>query len=199
MIHNGESPPKQFKPAAVTILETHNELWNKENLLASIRTSLPSNLTVQEVDLPWSSPSEKTFLFSITDMIVRAHATSNVVYVAVRTPSNTLRFGILHALSGENLDVQETILGNGTVLCCPTEAIVYHSDNMIKLPTSMTLAQATRKVTDMILNGIDTPCPICLKPPCPFSFFDPLVTILGRCNSIQLKFECLGVSNTKST
>jgi hypothetical protein len=105
------------------------------------------------------------FLFSISDMIVRAHATSNVVYVAVRTPSNTLRFGILHALSGENLDVQETILGNGTVLCCPTEAIVYHSDNMIKLPTSMTLAQATRKVTDMILNGIDTPCPICLKPP----------------------------------
>jgi hypothetical protein len=188
LIHTTGSPPRSFKPPTVlTILETGTRLWDTETLLSSIRSSIPSSVAVRDVCLPWTTPSQQTFLSSINAMILRAHSTSDIVYVAVRTNSNTQRFGILHALSGENADIQRLILNKGTVLCSPTEAIVYHRDNMVKLPTSMTLLQATRKVTDMILHGIDTPCPICLEPP---SAEMPTVFVPCECKA-PIHLSCL--------
>jgi hypothetical protein len=116
--------------------------------------------------LPWSIDSEKSFLSSIGAFIHKAHSTTSVVYVTIRTKANTERFGILHALSGENVQVATVLVNGGSILCSPTEAIVYHADNMVKLPTSMSLLQATRRVADMVLNGADTPCPICLDSIC---------------------------------
>ena len=188
LIHITGSSPRSFKPPTVlTILETDTQLWDMETLLTSIRSSVPSSVAARAVCLPWTTPSEQTFLFSINAMILRAHSTSDVVYVAIRTNSNTPRFGILHALSGENSDIQRLILNKGTVLCSPTEAIVYHKDNMVKLPTSMTLLQATRKVTDMILHGIDTPCPICFEPP---SSDMPTVFVPCECKA-PIHLSCL--------
>ena len=188
LIHTTGSPPRSFKPPTVlTILETGTRLWDTETLLNSIRSSVPSSVTVRDVCLPWTTPSEQTFLSSINAMILRAHSTSDIAYVAVRTNSNTPRFGILHALSGENTDIQRLLLNKGTVLCSPTEAIVYHKDNMVKLPTSMTLLQATRKVTDMILHGSDTPCPICLEPP---SAEMPTVFVPCECKA-PIHLSCL--------
>eukprot|EP00966_Prymnesium_polylepis_P164917 3813021-Prymnesium_polylepis.1 len=63
-------------------------------------------------------------------MILRAHSHDSVVYVAIRTGDNTNRFGLLHALSGESMQVLITIANKGSILCSPTEAIVYHADNM---------------------------------------------------------------------
>ena len=160
------SSPRQFVLPTVTIAETSIDLWDPEKLLAFIRSALPSSFTVQEVALPWSTPSEQSFLSSVNDMILRAHSHDSVVYVAIRTSDNTNRFGLLHALSGENMQVLTAIINKGSILCSPTEAIVYHADNMVKLPTSMSLLQATRRVADMVLNGADTPCPICLEPIC---------------------------------
>ena len=103
------------------------------------------------------------FGLSVMSMIHMAHARSDLLQIAVRTEENTARFARLHALSGKNIHATMACAGVGTIFCEPTDAIAFHRDNMIKLPTSLSLAQAVRKVTEMVENGCDTECCICME------------------------------------
>ena len=94
---------------------------------------------------------------------------------------------MLHALSGANDGTACALLSRGTIICSPTEAIVYHKDNMIKLPSTMTLLQAARKVVDVVDNGIDTPCPICLQYP---SATEPTVFMPCECK-VSIHLSCM--------
>ena len=167
MIHMHGHAEREFKTPPVTILPSSKKLWNTDDLMAAIKTALPSSIDVQEAPVPWNHLSESHFSLSMTHMIMQAHSTSSTVYIAIRTEENTRRFGMLHVMSGDSPDlmVPLALLGKGTVICTPTEAIAYHKDNMVKLPTTMSLSQASRKVADMVLHGIEVPCPICLELP----------------------------------
>ena len=129
-------------------------------MMEAVQRALP-HMQVVDAPLAWDS-SRPEFLNSVMRMISQAHRGSSL-YLAIRTAENTNHFGILHALSGEQENVTEQLVGRGCVICDPTEAIAYHKDNMVKLPTSMTLPQAIRKISDMVENGVEAQCQICLE------------------------------------
>ena len=118
--------------------------------------------------------------------ILKAHG-SETIYVAVRTTTNTHKFGVLQTMVGENTAITQTLLGRGSVVCEPTGAIAFHKDNMIKLSTTMTLSQSTRNVVDMVTNGIDALCPICMEAP---SASDPTVFMPCECK-VEIHHSCL--------
>ena len=189
MVHMDGHPAREFKSPPVTVLPSSTKLWDAEELIAAIRAALPSSVDVKEAPVQWNNPSERDFSFSMTAMVMLAHTTSPL-YVAVRTVENTRRFAMLHVLSGESPDliVPRALLGRGTVICTPTEAIAYHKDNMIKLPTTLSLTQAVRKAVDMVQHGIETPCLICLELP---SAADPTVFMpCGDCK-VPLHLSCM--------
>lgn len=196
VIHIHGHAQREFKTPPVLILPSSKKLWNTDDLMAAIKTALPSSIDVQEAPVPWNQLSEKDFIIGMTIMIMQAHSTSSTVYVAIRTRENTGRFGMLHTMSGGSPNmVVPLLLTKGTVICSPTEAIAYHKDNMVKLPTSMSLSQASRKVADMVLHGIEVPCPICLEPP---SFSEHTVFMPCECR-VSIHLSCMQKLLDKNT
>ena len=61
-------------------------------------------------------------------------------------PGELVRFALLQVMSQSNDTTAMALLGNGTVMS-PTEAIAFCRDDMVKLPTSLTLEQAVRRWT----------------------------------------------------
>ena len=156
---------REHKPPSVVVLPSDAPLWDESAFMEALRARLDGTETsVDFVAVEWDAVSDKAFSQSLIAMIAHAHATDGV-YVALRTRENTSRFAMLHALSGANDDTTRALLGRGAVFCAPTEAIVFHRDNMVKLPTSMSLEQAIRIASGVVTDGIEHPCPICLNPP----------------------------------
>lgn len=190
-VHVQGHPARKFDAPLVTVLPSSKDLWDANELMDAIRAVLPSGVDVKEAPVQWNNPSEREFCFSMTTMIMQAHTTSSL-YIAVRTNENTRRFAMLHVLSGESPDmiVPRALLGQGSVsvICTPTEAIAYHKDNMIKLPTTLSLSQAIRKTVDMVQHGIETPCPICLEFP---SSSEPTVFMPCRDCKVPLHLSCM--------
>jgi hypothetical protein len=190
IVHTHEQLPRDFKPSPVTVLPSSTELWNADELMSAVKAALPNSVDVKEAHLLWNNPSEREFSFSMTEMILRAHTTTSTVYIAIRTIDNMRRFAMLQTLSSESPDniVSRALLGGGTIICTPTEAIAFHKDNMIKLPTTLSLSQAVRKLVDMVQNGIETPCLICLELP---SSADPTVFMpCGDCK-VAIHISCM--------
>ena len=155
---------REHRPPSVMHLPSDAPLWDESAFTEALRARLCPAARVELVAVEWDAVSEKAFTQSLMAMIAHAHATDGV-YVALRTRENTRRFALLHALSGANEYTTHALLGSGTVFCTPTEAIVFHRDNMVKLPTSMSLEQAVRIASGVVTDGIEHPCPICLDPP----------------------------------
>lgn len=172
---------REFKPSPVMVLPSSEQLWDADELMSTVRAVLPSGVDMKEAPVQWNNPSEHEFVRSMTAMITLAHTTSTL-YIAVRTNDNTRRFAMLHVLSGESPGLIDT------VICTPTEAIAYHTDNMIKLPTTLSLSQAVRKVTDMVQHGIETPCPICFE--LPLSTEPTIFMPCGDCK-VALHLSCM--------
>ena len=186
IVHTHGQPARKFAPPPVVVLPSSKELWDADTLMAAVGSALPHGVDVKEAPVLWEDPSEREFCFSMTAMIMRAHTTTPV-YIAVRTIENTRRFATLHVLSGESPDLISR-LGRGTVICTPTEAIAYHKDNMVKLPTTLSLRQAARKVAEMVQHGVETPCPICLELP---SSAEPTVFMpCGECK-VAIHLSCM--------
>lgn len=181
IVHMDGQAARKVKLPAVTILPSSMKLWDGDELMRTVGAVVPFDVNVQPAPVLWDDPSEREFCLSMQAMIMQAHSSPGHVYIAVRTIENTRRFAMLHVLSGESPDlmVPMALLGLGTVICAPTEAIAYHKDNMIKLPMSLSLEQAARKIADMVQNGIETPCPICLELP---SASEPTVFMPCVCN-----------------
>ena len=186
LIHAHGQLTRVFEPPSITLLPTSTLLWDPHKLMSDVRAALPPGMHVMKAPIEWNVLSDREFNLSIVTMIMQAHSTSTV-FVAIRTHENTKRFGILHATSGENLDVARIFCKGGTVICSPTDAIVYHKDNMIKLPTTLSPTQAVRKVVDMVQHGIETACPICLEPPLPS---DPTVFMPCECK-VSIHLSCM--------
>jgi hypothetical protein len=168
------------------VLPSSKELWGADELISAVGSALPPGVDVKEAPVLWEARLEREFCFSMTAMIMRAHTTSPV-YIAVRTNENTRRFAMLHVMTGESPG-RIADLARGTVICTPTEAIAYHKDNMVKLPTTLSLRQAARKVADLVQHGIETPCPICLELP---SAAEPTVFMpCGDCK-VALHLSCM--------
>lgn len=163
-VHLRGEPAAEFKLSPITLIPASKLLWNSDQLIGGIKRAISPDVPVKEAPVSWDNPSDNVFNKSMSDTIIQAHG-SSTVYVAIRTESNTQRFGLLHVLSGASPDVPMALLGHGTIVCSPTEAIVFHRDNMVKLPRTLSLEQAVRKVADVVENGIETPCPICLEFP----------------------------------
>ena len=186
IVHAHNQPPRVFKPPSITLLPTSKLLWDAHTLMTDIRAVLPPSMNVMEAPIQWDVFSDREFNLSIVAMIMQAHSTTTI-FVAIRTHENTERFGVLHAMSGANLDVTHILCKGGTVICSPTEAIVYHKDNMIKVPTTLSPTQAIRKVADMVQHGIETACPICLEPPLPS---EPTVFMPCECK-VSIHLSCM--------
>jgi hypothetical protein len=176
--------PYEYKAPKVILLRPSSQLWDVSQLSNAIRAALP-HADVQLAHLAYDA-SLPEFLNSATRMILQAHR-DQVIYVAIRTTTNTQNFGVLQTMVGENTAVTQTLLGCGSVVCEPTGAIVFHKDNMIKLSTTMTLSQATRKVADMVTNGIEALCPICMEAPLAS---DPTVFMPCECK-VAIHHSCL--------
>ena len=98
-----------------------------------------------------------------TAVLLRAHQNRNVVQLLVRTTTNTERFAQMQVFADAHPSAMRLALGHGTVFCEPTDAVVFHLDNMLKLPVSMTPEQAARKVAEIMEVGCEGAiCPICL-------------------------------------
>ena len=134
-------------------------LWDPQHLIEAVQEKLPPGLTAKPADIAWDA-EESDFNNSMTEMVLAAHKDASTVQIAIRTAENTWRFTWLHMLMQENVNTFMSLLGMSTTVCRPTEAIAFHLDNLVKLPTSMSQEQAVRKVIQMV-NGDDT-CPICL-------------------------------------
>lgn len=158
------SPPEEYTPPSILVVRSKTKLWDEEELLSSLRRLLPDHRAVR-AGVDWEASSDSGFVKSALCMVQASHADLSLVSVAVRTPSNTHRFGMLQALSGEDPNMTLALLGKGHVVIEPTEAVVYHSDNMIKLPSSLSLEQAMRKVRSMVAGSSEgeEACPICLE------------------------------------
>ena len=190
IVHTHGQPAREFKAPPVTVLPSSENLWDADELMCAVRAALLSSVDVKEAPVQWNNPSEREFTFSMTGMIMLAHTTTSSLYIAVRTNENTRRFAMLHVLSAESPDliVPRALLGRGTVICTPTEAIAYHTDNMVKLPTTLPLAHAVRKVADMVQHGIEMPCPICLELP---SSAEPTIFMpCGDCK-VPIHLSCM--------
>ena len=164
VVYTKGHPGREYKPPPVTLVPSSAVLWDEEELLATMREVLPASAPVSTALLEWAASSDREFTTSLMAMIQRAHVTQTV-FVATRTEKNTARFGLLQTLSRDNMDITKALLGLGTVICAPTEAVAFHKDNLVYLPTTLSLTQAVRKVVDIVHNGTDAPCPICLESP----------------------------------
>eukprot|EP00966_Prymnesium_polylepis_P117147 2706990-Prymnesium_polylepis.1 len=80
------------------------------------------------------------------------------------------------------MQVLTAIVNKGSILFSPTEAIVDHADNMVKLPTSMSL-QGCGYGSERRRHS---PCPICLDPIC----FHTTVFIPCECKA-PIRISCL--------
>ena len=165
--HRFQPPPVV---AARRPLEEEN-FWDRAELLAAIRDALTRDAlvgapppSVEEAKIDWSAASTDGFVKSIMSVIERAHSDASVLHVALRTPENTDQFVLVQAFSGNAPASMNAALGvSCSTVLTPTECIIFHTDNMIKLPTStMSVDQASRKVAQIVREGVDVPCPICL-------------------------------------
>lgn len=163
VVHSAGAPPRQVLLPWLVALTPKSVPWDAAALIRGIAENMPPSLTVEQAEVAWTLPTDDAFGQSVTSMIRTAHARSDLLQVAVRTAANTARFTQLHALSGENIHTLMACAGVGTVICEPTDAIAFHRDNLVKLPTSLSLAQAVRKVTEMVENGCDVECCICME------------------------------------
>ena len=167
----------RFRPPAVVAARAPLEeevFWDGAELSAAIRARLASDApasgahppSVEEATIDWAAATEDGFSNSLMRVIARAHSDASVVHVALRTPENTERFTLMQAFSGNDPASTNAALGiSGSMVICPTECMVFHRDNMIKLPTStMSVEQASRKVAQIVREGVGAPCPICLDP-----------------------------------
>ena len=146
-------------PRIITLPSTA-PLWDGQQLIAAVQAKLPPDVTAKPANIAWDAERERPFNDSMTEMVLAAHADASTVHMAIRTAENTARFTWLHVLMQQNTNTTLSLLGLSTTVCRPTEAIAFHRDNLIKLPTSMSQAQAVRKVIQMV-SGDDS-CPICL-------------------------------------
>ena len=156
-IRRDGEPPEKYEPPAIMVLDDAGELWEEEALAAALRR--PGRAVVQAV-VAWGAP-EARFRQSVARVVRAAHA-STAVHLAVRTRANSARFGLLQALTEADGRTAAALLGHGCVVVDPTDAIAFQSDNMVKLPRSLSLAQAARKV-EAVITGADC-CPVCLEP-----------------------------------
>jgi hypothetical protein len=158
-------PPLLYRPPSVAVLDHDRPFveWNPDLLFDEIRRRL-TGFEVVAFKAEWDAPTEILFSQSVAVAVAEAHARPNLVQVAVRTYKNSHRFGLMQALSESNACVTAALLGRGHVVVDPTEAIVYRYDDMIKLPGSMTLQQAGRKVAEVVLTPPEElVCPVCLE------------------------------------
>jgi hypothetical protein len=163
--HSYEPPPI----IATRLPPEKEKFWDRMELLTEIRAYLAKDAldsgasppSVEEAKVDWSTASDDEFRASVIRVLQRAHSDPSVVQVALRTFENTKRFAIVQI---DSCDHNSKGLC-GTQLLSPVECIVFHKDNMVKLPTSeMNVEQASRKVAELVREGVDAPCPICLEP-----------------------------------
>lgn len=175
VLFESDRPPRFHVPPPITVLpdSVPTPLWDPDELTNALRTALHPRNSLAIAPIDWDEPDDFKFTFpTVTRFIELAH-NSDVVYLALRTDANRLRFAALQAMSTADSSValamdaanimQKT--NRRTVCCAPTEAIVYHRDNMVKLPSSMALEVAVRKVVDLVTHGTEVPCPLCLELP----------------------------------
>jgi hypothetical protein len=160
----------RFRPppvVAASLPPDQETFWNGPKLMTAIRARLASLCpapSVEEAAFDWAAATEAAFDSSVTRVIARAHIDASVVHVALRTPENSGRFTLLQALSGADPASMNVALRiPGSMVLAPTECIVFHKDNMVKLPTAtMSIDQAARKAAQVVREGVDVECPICL-------------------------------------
>ena len=159
-----------FEPPPIIAMRPEEEkFWDRTELLTAIRECLARDAldsgasppSVEEAKIDWSTASSDEFKASVIRVLERAHSDPSVVQVALRTFENTKRFAVVQIDSCEHKSKGIC----GTQLLIPVECIAFHKDNMLKLPTSaMNVEQASRKVAELVREGVDAPCPICLEP-----------------------------------
>ena len=72
------------------------------------------------------------------------------------------------------------------LVCEPTGALVFHRDNVLKLPGTLTIEAAVRKIAELVFAD-ELTCPICRDDAStePFVFMPcpclQLFTVAGRC------------------
>lgn len=188
-------PPLLYRPPSVAVLDHDQPFveWNPDLLIGEIRSRL-TGFEVVPVKIYWDAPTEILFSRSVAVAVAEAHARPNLVQVAIRTSKNSRCFGLMQALSESNACVTTALLGRGHVVVEPTEAVVYRSDDMIKLPGSMTLQQAGRKVAEVVLTPPEElVCPVCLEYVVERSVFMPCpckTIVHARCLQSLLKDHC---------
>tara|TARA_B110001452_G_scaffold50821_2_gene38842 strand:+ start:1576 stop:2532 length:957 start_codon:yes stop_codon:yes gene_type:complete len=182
-IHSDGQPPREFKPSQITVLPPTNSVWDATELMDAIKTALPTRRDdVREAPVRWNAASERDCHLSMEATILSAHSDSpSPIYVAARTATNLARFALFQVLC------ERSPPAAGTIVCAPTEVIVFHGDDFIKIPGSFTLTQATRKISDMVTTGIQTACPVCLEAP---SASDHTVFMPCPC-SVAIHLSCL--------
>ena len=165
--------PREMKFPLVVAVPNDDDLWDEHLLnaavrtkltsMAAVRTKLPS--TIDVVPDLLDSPVGNEFEYNIA-LIHRAHTVETTLQIVYRTPHNMQRFLLLQATSLDNAHVSAAILsrsvgGSGTVVCEPTGALVFHRNNVLKLPTTLTIEDAVRKIVELVFDD-ELTCPICL-------------------------------------
>ena len=164
IVHLNGEPARELKTPPLLVLPSSQELWDADEFMIVLKAALHTIVDVKAAPVQWNAP-ECEFYNSMTTTITLAHTTLPV-YIAFRTVENTGRFAMFHMMSGASPElIPGALMGRCSVICLPTEAIAFHKDNMVKLPTTLTLSQAVRKVVDIVQHGIEVPCPICLELP----------------------------------
>ena len=162
-IHIAGKPTREVTDLGLVVRQPSINTWDESTLSAAILTVLPREVQLVCPHALWSATSARSFQCIITTVLLRAHQNRNVVQLLVRTTANTELFAQMQVLVDAHPSVMGLALGRGTVFCEPTDAVVFHLDNMVKLPVSMTPEQAARKIAEMMEVGCEgTICPICL-------------------------------------
>lgn len=162
-IHIAGQAVRELADLGLVISPPSAETWDECVLAEAIRTVLSDRVQIVLSSALWRAPSEQSFRRRNVAILLRAHMKPNVLQLLVRTTSNTKRFAQMQVFAASHPSVTNLACGQGTVFCTPTDAVVFHLDNMIKLPVTMTPMQAARKVAEMVEVGCEgLICPICL-------------------------------------
>ena len=197
VLYERNRPPRFHVPPPITVLpeSVPIPLWDPDILTSALRTALHPRNSLAIAPIDWDEPDDFKFAFmTVTRFIERAH-NSEDVYLALRTDKNRSRFAALQVMSSADsslalaMDAAHILqkTNHRTVCCTPTEAIVYHRDNMVKLPSCMALDVAVRKVLDLVTHGTEVACPLCLELP---SVDQATVFLPCVCN-VAIHIECM--------
>lgn len=182
-VHVDGKRPMEHVPPVMMVIPSKSPTWGKE-LHRGISQRLPG-YDVREAPLPWTASLDE-FMKTSMVMVAAAHAHKQLVQVVRRTEQNQERFAMVQMFSQQSDRVALATMHRGHMICHPTDAVVFHSDNFVMLPTTMTLEQAVRKVAQIVEGeGYEEKCFLCLE-----SIFSKASRFMPCSCKVNVHIEC---------